>query len=183
MVLITKYKILNERFCQKQCLNQTVSDCYASPSTQSLCYFYFYFYFDWPFLFQFYQFFFYWSVLLLFIFLFSLTISNRLYLFTFYWSVLLPRLRRLLPADRSSRETGRGACCCSWTSWAQGLCPVSPGKGREGCWSQDSPGKDGEGCWTESSSSMALPSSLPRRPQPPLSSWRWPRTTLDGKCG
>ena len=96
--------------------------------------------------------------------------------------LLLPRLRRILPADLSSRETSRGACCCSWTSWAQGLCPVSPGKGREECWSQGSPGRDREGGGTKGSSSMALPSSLPRRPQPPLSSWRWPRTTLDGKC-
>ena len=47
------------------------------------------------------------------IYLFSLTFFE---ITSFYWSVLLPRLRRFLPADRSSRETSRAACCCSWTS-------------------------------------------------------------------
>ena len=32
------YLTLSSRFCQKKCLNQTVGECFSSPSTQSLCY-------------------------------------------------------------------------------------------------------------------------------------------------
>ena len=62
------------------------------------------------------------SVLLSFLFQIRIDLFLTFLKFTFfeitsfYWSVLLPRLRRILPADCSSRETSRGARCCSWAS-------------------------------------------------------------------